>query len=114
MGAHTFTFSIGGKGMTPEKAYGDAVDAATYSQGHDAYNGTISTCSGFMLLKPPPRVDVHDYIDRELMNRHGPIQKWGPAGCIELKGKPLTEWRAANSLKGTRARAFTFFGWAAS
>ena len=114
MGSHTFGNTIGGKKMTPNEAYKTLCDDALHEHGHDAYNGTISTTSGFVLVALPPRKELHKFIFDLLEEEDRQIQKWGPAGCIELRGKALTDWKRNNGLAGTRARAFTFFGWAAS
>jgi hypothetical protein len=117
MGAHTFQIVQGGKGLTPNAAYKNLVDTALFENGHDAYNGTISTTSGYVLVDLPKGRKLQKLIDDICERRHPAyrhIEKWGPAGCIELKGAALTKWRKAHALNGTRARAFVFFGWAAS
>lgn len=114
MGAHTFGTTIGGKGVDAKQAYSLAVTAAHYEHGHDPYNGTISTTEGFVMIDPGKR-QIGNVADDVCMGTiKSDVRKWGPAGCIELKGKALKDWRAGNNLKGTRARAFHFFGWAAS
>ena len=113
MGAHTFQETIGGKGMTASEAYTALVDQALYESGHDAYNGTISTTSGFVRIEPGRR-RVRTVIREILEDEENQVRKWGPAGCIELKGAALTRWRKRNGLAGTRAKAYVFFGWAAS
>jgi len=113
MGAHTFHITIGGKGMDEGKAYASACRDAQYEHGHDGYNGTISTTNGIVKFeagKRRPENVIREILDRE----DSVVEKWGPAGCIEMKGAELKRWKAANGLKGTRARAFHFFGWAAS
>ncbi len=115
MGAHTFHITIGGKGRDYDagKAYMAACEEARYQDGHDAYNGTISTTQGVVLFQAGKR--RADNVIREILDREDSVVcKWGPAGAIEMKGAELTRWRAANGLKGTRARAFHLFGWAAS
>ena len=113
MGACTFGTTIGGKGVDAKQAYRLAVDQGEYAHGHDAYNGTISTTQGFVMIEPGKR-RIENVADDICMGKiKSAVEKWGPAGCIELKGKALTDWRARNNLKGTRARAFFFFGWAA-
>ena len=113
MGSHTFEVTIGGRNMLPRDAYDQLVRDANHEHGHDGYNGTIATTSGFVLVDPGKRrIDtvVRDILD----DKSSHIRKWGPAGCIELTGAPLTRWRKKHGLAGTRARAYRFFGWAAS
>jgi len=113
MGSHTFQTSIGGKGMTARQAYGELVEEARCQYGSDPYSGTIATTHGFVMVEQGRR--RLDTVIREMLdNENGQVRKWGPAGCIALKGKALRDWRATNGLAGTRARAFVFFGWAAS
>lgn len=113
MGACTFTNTIGGKGMDPNTAYKELCRQAQYDHGHDPYNGTISTTSGYVIVTVAKGRSIDKVIDEELMGGDSPVQKWGPAGCIEMRGKALTEWKRDHGLAGTRARAFVFFGWAA-
>lgn len=117
MGAHTFINNAIGKKLTASDAYNELVADALHSDGHDAYNGTISTTSGFVMVDLPTgrRADV--LIDHILSGKsaaHRNIEKWGPAGCIEIKGKALTDLKKRRGLSGTRARGFIFFGWASS
>lgn len=114
MGAHTFYISIGGVKMDPAAAYQAAVDEALYEHGADAYNGTISTTSGFRLVTVgefPLQDTIDDILDHD---KHG-IEKWGRAGVIELKGTALKDWKRLNGLAGKRnVRAYILFGWASS
>lgn len=112
MGATTFQTSIIDRGLTPEAAYKRLVDEALYEYGHDPYNGTISTTDGFVMIDPNGR--KIDNVIREITdNESHQVNKWGPAGCIEIKGKALRDWKERAGLKGTRARGYVFFGWAA-
>ena len=43
MGAQSFIHTK--EATSPSEAFDELVDYATYKYGHDAYNGTISTCS---------------------------------------------------------------------
>ena len=116
MGAHTFTQTHGGKKLEPRDAYAQLVNEAIHDSGHDPYNGTISTTSGFVMVdcgKRRPKTMIREICDHKNSD-YSHIEKWGPAGCIELKGSNLRDWKARNGLSGTRARAYVFFGWAAS
>lgn len=117
MGAHTFQSTIGGKKLEPNAAYKELCAEALHRHGHDAYNGSISTTSGFVMVFLPKGRSLQKLIDDICEGQHPDyrhIEKWGPAGCLQLKGKALTDWRKANGLAGTRANAYVFFGWAAS
>lgn len=114
MGAHTFQTTMGGKNMTAGEAYTEACKGAEWEDGHDSYNGTISTTSGHRMIECGRR-SINALIDSVLDDEDSPIQKWGPAGCIELKRARLRDWKKANGFLGKRdIRAFVFFGWAAS
>jgi len=113
MGSHTFQQTIGGKKMTADEGYRELVDNALHEYGRDPYNGTISTTSGFVMLDQG-RKQLETAMRDELTSGASAVRKHGPAGCIELRGSQLTRWRRQHGLARTRARAFLFFGWAAS
>lgn len=113
MGGHTFQQAVGGKKMTANEAYQTLVEQAELNYGCDTYNGTISTTRGFVMVdKGKQRLDTA--VRRILEDESSEIQKWGPAGCIELSGSQLRRWKRQHGLERTRARAYLFFGWAAS
>ncbi len=117
MGSHTFHHTVIGKGMTPEKAYTTLVSEAQHRDGHDPYNGTISTTEGFVAVTLRKGANLDDRMENILMGRtqdHQDIRKWGPAGCIELKGKALSTLKRGTKFAGTRARGYIFFGWTAA
>jgi hypothetical protein len=95
MGMQSFVNTA--EARTPEEAYAKLVDQALYEKGHDSYNGTISTTSGFIFLgrAAEPYAMAHDY-----QTWPENIQKWGRCGCVEID--PLGN-----------DRRFVFFGWAA-
>ena len=54
MGATTFdTYALG---KTAKEAFGNAVDSALYSYGHDGYTGSICEKPGFVIFTIPPGV----------------------------------------------------------
>ena len=55
MGATTFGNLAVGKYKNASEAYSDLVEDALYDSGHDIYNGTISTTSGFIMSDDNPR-----------------------------------------------------------
>lgn len=116
MGACTFQHTVLGKGLTAQKAYTTLVSKAMEQHGLDAYNGTISTTEGFVMVDLPKGRTLDGRIDEILMEKSVDfqnIQKWGPAGCIELKSQALGNLKKGTKYAGTRARGFCFFGWAA-
>ena len=115
MGSHTFQNTIGGVNLTPPDAYHALVEEAIVEHGRDAYNGTISTTQGLLMVKAEPD-KIQEVIDRILEDDNHTVQKWGAAGCIELTGSAMKNWRAErNYLKGKHGvRAYVFFGWACS
>lgn len=42
------------------------------------------------------------------------MDKWGPCGCIELKGKAAREYKERHGLKGKQVKIYMFFGLASS
>ena len=91
MGATNFIQEIEGYD-SPKEAYLEAVRDAIYCYGHDPYNGTISTTSGFEYLGKVDARDVEDFIEKHT-DDYG---KWGDCGCIK------TEYK------------YIFFGWVAT
>jgi len=95
MGAHTFSVHIDGD-ITAEEAYNIAVEDAIYEYGHDSYNGTISTTSGFKILssKSLSREEVKKRARQAFDNDE--VEKWEAAGAIRTTD------------------GWLFIGWAAS
>lgn len=101
MGAETF--SQVASGATAQEAFRAAVEQARYDYGHAGYTGTIAEKDSFIML------DVSDERLAEIQQQRwfdysgdDPLwekvdDKWGPAGCIDLKDG-----------------RFMFFGWASS
>ena len=102
---------------TPREAYNRAVKEAEYEQGHDGYNGTISTTDRYYFFNEHPRWGTKKFDDWEnkiLSKDNGPVQKWGACGCVEITGKAAKEIKEVNGLKGKRGlKVWYFFGWAA-
>ena len=98
------------------EAFVKLVKDAQYYHGHGGYTGTIAEKGSFVMITPPPRKNPYKFAYELIDNGdHRVNDKWGPAGCIELKGKWLKELREKNNLKGKRGiKAFLFFGWASS
>ena len=68
-------------GDTMKKAYDKVVEAATYDYGHDAYNGSINTTSGFVdrtsRLEGECGDDLHKFEDLALSNTNKWEECWG-------------------------------------
>ena len=115
MGA--WDFSITKIAKTPREAYKEAVKGALYEHGHDGYNGTISTTDDYYFFDKHPRwgtIAFDKWENKILGDDHGPIQKWGACGCVEITGKAAKEIKEVNGLKGKRGlKVWYFFGWAA-
>ena len=117
MGATNFSHIQVGRGGARE-LYREAVEEALYEDGHDPYNGTISTTRGFKnLTSTAPRFGTkafNKWEDDVIENDKFGIEKWGPAACIEIKGASLKKLKERYGYKGKRGiKAFYFFGWAA-
>lgn len=95
MGA--YSFHDVGKGNTAAEAYRAAVDDALFEWGHDAYNGTISTTSGYVKIPLEEGEDPDLWAHRVLEDNR--VQKWQDCACVEDPDNPVL-WH--------------FAGWAAS
>ena len=115
MGACDFENVVIGKYKDAGEAFRHVVKEARYYNGHGGYTGTIAEKDSFIMIELPPRKDPYKYVNELMGSDHKVNDKWGPAGCIEIKGKRLKELRERNNLKGKRGiKAFLFFGWASS
>ena len=117
MGATNFSDFVVIKGDASD-AYRDACEEANAYNGHqDGYSGDIQTTSGFRMLTDHPRFGTkafNKWEDDIIMNDKYGIEKWGSAGCVEVKGAALKRIKERRGLKGKKGyRAFYFFGWAA-
>jgi len=96
MGAHSFYTTS--QGRTAKEAFTKAVQDARYEYGHGGYTGTIAEKDKFVMIECPKGAIPEEYANELLNNSDYRIDdKWGPAGCIDL-----------------RDGSFLFFGWASS
>ncbi len=97
MGAQVFSTTA--KGKTAKEAFQAAREHAQWESGHGGYSGTIAEKHEFVLIPLPEGKKPSAYAD-ELIQAGDPRidDKWGPAGCIELK----------------KGEEYLFFGWASS
>jgi len=100
MGAHNFHTQ--GYGGTASEAYRDAVDDALYEYGHDPYNGTISTTSGFTLIPLKEGESIDEWAGRVIEDEG--IRKWEECACVADPDTPIENGRSL----------WHFAGWAAS
>jgi len=71
---------VRGRGASMREAYNNAVEDATYEQGNDPYNGTISTTNGIVDVTKEFRASgksMDEYVD--YLYENNKLQKWGPA-----------------------------------
>lgn len=112
MGANNFNKTMIGKFETAGTAYRLAKEEAQYEFGHDNYNGSISTCNFFELVKDHPRYNTKDFwswVDAKK-------EKFEKRDCIavEITGTSFTKMKNEAGLHGKRGiKAFLFFGLAA-
>jgi hypothetical protein len=90
MGCHNFFTSTYGE--TAEEAYKDAVDQARYDYGHDPYNGTISTTSGFVLIPIKEDESVEEWEGRIMEDKQ--VQKWEDCACAAAPDVPIENGRS--------------------
>jgi len=95
---------------SPAEAFKELVDNAIYEYGHGGYSGTIKEKDGYRLLNVPSDANIQDFIEDNLEAN----DKWGPAFCVELKGKELEDikkrYRMDNEPYSDKVRAYVFFG----
>lgn len=105
MGAHNIATT--GYGQTAKAAYERACRIAQFEDGHDPYNGTISTTEG-CIVKPLGQGKFTQAAIRrwEELALDG-TEKWGPVWALELPRS-----HAKGQARGVRA--YLFVGWAAS
>lgn len=98
MGASTFmNFS---EQKTAMDAFKTLRDQAAWESGHGGYTGTIAEKSEFIMVGPVVEtVEEAREVAKALIDSDDKriSDKWGPAGCIDVRGG-----------------GFLFFGWASS
>ena len=99
MGAHDISCSA--YGATPEEAYKDAVDQSIYDNGHDSYNGTISTTSGCVLIPIKEHESFGAWHERVIEDER--VQKWENCAVTADPDEPIKDGRTL----------WHFSGWAA-
>jgi hypothetical protein len=96
MGAQVFMTTAAGK--TADEAFRSAVSDALHENGHGGYSGTIAEKHNFRMISFPEGEKAATYADRLIEEDDSRIRdKWGPAGCIDMKNG-----------------RYLFFGWASS
>ncbi|MDG1949474.1 MAG: hypothetical protein P8J32_01470 [bacterium] len=111
MGACTFGQTEIGKFKNVGEAYRAAQEEANHEEGHNPYNGTISTCTSLSVARNAPRfgTQAFDKFEDKLLDDLGKRE------ClyVELTGAALQK-RKPNYLKGKKGvKGYYFFGWAA-
>ena len=89
MGAHAFHATS--KETDHRKAYERLVDDALMMSGHDSYNGTISTTSGYRVVatKPVSQAAADKIADTRILE----LDKWGVCEAIPVGRSPKTTTR---------------------
>lgn len=78
MGAHNFCDSA--FGVTAAEAFTAACEQALFDEGHNPYNGTISTNDSFVVIPLIPEESRADW-ERRALDDAG-VRKWGPCACV--------------------------------
>jgi len=113
MGATNFGNLAVGRYKNASEAYNSLVEDALHDYGHDSYNGTISTTSGFKMRDDNPRYGTKAFSKWE-DNMLEFAEKWGDCICIEITGAILKRMKESRGYKGKKGiKAFYFTGWAA-
>jgi len=76
--------------LSAEDAYSELWDEARAEYGHDAYNGSISTTTGVVVVKSSPlsMADARALADTRFDN----LTKWGPCEAIPLAVETRERW----------------------
>ena len=112
MGACTFGVLKVGRYKDSREAYNEAVEEAEWDDGHDSYNGTISTTHGFRTITCYHRFGRKSF-DKWVENTLDKLDK-RECVCYKLTGTALKKAKERQGYKGKRnIKAYYFFGWAA-
>ena len=79
MGAHNFEDQE--YGATAAEAFRDLCDTATYEYGHNPYNGTISTTSGYVSIPLNEGESINEWAQRVIDDDR--VQKWEDCACAK-------------------------------
>lgn len=102
-------FSTTAKGKTAKEAFRNAVEDARHEHGHGGYSGTIAEKHDFTMIAPPvTRAEcvsdmdfenkAQEFADSLLSNDdHRVADKWGPAGCIQIRSDTFLFFGVASS-----------------
>jgi len=110
MGACNFSNLVVIKGKARD-AYHDAVEDAEYEDGHDPYNGTISTTDGFSMRRDNPRygTKAFDKWEDKVLDETDKRE----CVCVEITGAVATRIKNRRGYKGRKGiGVFYFFGMA--
>lgn len=89
MGSHTFDNTYYGD-VTADQAYRALVEEALYTEGHDPYNGTISTTGGFRVVQTTPV--TYAEAARISEKRINNLRKWEACEAIPLVAETPAEY----------------------
>jgi len=96
MGAETFFEIQAGSNATD--AFNTVVDNASHEHGHGGYTGTIAEKYEFLFVVCPEDVEPMFYVEQIMDDdNHFTNDKWGPAGCIDLKNGTYLFFGSASS-----------------
>jgi len=104
MGACSFEVIYVAK--TAQEAYNNAVEDAIFEDGHNPYNGTISTTDGFSMAKDAPRYGTKKF--QEWESEKDEAMEKRSCLCVEVKGVKAKQYKTGRGMK-----VFYFFGVAA-
>lgn len=114
MGSQDFFIKKKGQYKNAQEAFIEAVEDAQYEHGHGGYSGTIAEKSSFRMVEVPNRTDPYKFASECAENSEDKFwdDKWGDAGCVEVKGTWLQKERGERYKGKRNFKVFYFFGWA--
>ena len=115
MGAEYFSEFKIGTYKSANEAFNELLISASYENGHCGYTGSIAEKSYFKMVDLPKRTRLPEFLSKADEIDGFWQDKWGPAACVELKGRYLTEVKQKYGYRTKKnIRAFFFFGYASS
>lgn len=112
MGAHYDSIMIQAKDIdTLKKEYQDIINQLYYEEGHDSYNGTLTTCgNGGLDIRQNVQFKKRKEADKWIMDNH---EKWSGALAVKCSESPKI-FQNGQWVKARGRNWWVIGGWCAS
>ena len=84
MGAHNFYDET--RAASAKEGFNQLCEDALFENGHNSYNGTISTNDSFVMIPLNDNETVSEWEQRVIDDER--VQKWGPCACAQSPADP--------------------------